>query len=203
MLLTLKGTPFIYQGDELGMTNYPFKGIDEFDDIEVKNGWKANVLTNKVSGDAYLANLRKVSRDNSRTPMQWNNSANGGFTSAAKPWLAVNPNYKEINAAQELSDPNSIYNYFRQMLAFRKKTPAMVYGEYKDLDPQNPKVFIYTRTLGNEKYLVILNFSDDSLSYSLPGGLKAGHQQIANLGGGEEGASVLKLKAWEARVYKL
>lgn len=203
MLLTLKGTPFIYQGDELGMTNYPFKGIDEFDDIEVKNGWKANVLTNKLSGDAYLANLRKVSRDNSRTPMQWNNSANGGFTSAAKPWLAVNPNYKEINAAQELSDPNSIYNYFRQMLAFRKKTPAMVYGEYKDLDPQNPKVFIYTRTLGNEKYLVILNFSDDSLSYSLPGGLKAGHQQIANLGGGEEGASVLKLKAWEARVYKL
>ncbi len=95
MLLTMKGTPFIYQGDELGMTNYPFTKIEEFDDIEVINGWKAQVLTHKVSAEDYLANLRKTSRDHARTPMQWDDSPNGGFTTAAKAWLAVNPNYKD------------------------------------------------------------------------------------------------------------
>ena len=203
MLLTLKGTPFIYQGDELGMTNYPFRSIDDFDDIEVKNGWKADVLTNKVSADAYLANLRKVSRDNARTPMQWDGSANGGFTTAPKAWLAVNPNYKDINAKQELGDPNSIYNYFKQMADLRRKTPALVYGGYQDLDPQNPKIFAYTRTMGKDKYLVVLNFSEDAVSYSLPGGLKAGQLQISNLGKAEEHTGVLHLKGWEARVYKI
>ncbi len=202
MLLTLKGTPFIYQGDELGMTNYPFTGIDQFDDIEVKNGWKADVVTGKVKADDYIANLRKTSRDNSRTPMQWDSSPNAGFTTAAKPWLAVNPNYKDINARQELSDPNSIYNYFSRMAKFREKTPALVYGNYKDLDPQNAKIFAYTRTLGQEKYLVVLNFSEDNISYTLPGGLIAGQLQISNLGTKEEKTSVLKLKGWEARVYK-
>lgn len=202
MLLTLKGTPFIYQGDELGMTNYPFTTIDEFNDIEVKNGWKANVLTNKMSGDAYLANLRKVSRDNSRTPIQWDSSTNGGFTTALKPWLAMNSNYREINAAQELADPNSVYNYFRRMLALRKKTPAFVYGDYQDLDPQNAKVFAYTRTLGDATYLVVLNFSRDSVSYSLPAGLKAGQLQVTNFESTEGGTPTLKLSPWEARVYK-
>ena len=202
MLLTLKGTPFIYQGDELGMTNYPFKNIAEFDDIEVKNGWKANVLT-KVSAEDYIANLRKTSRDNSRTPMQWDASPNGGFTTAPKAWLAVNPNYKEINAKQELSDPNSIYNYFRQMADLRRKMPAFVYGDYKDLDPKNPKIFAYTRTLGNEKYLIVLNFSEGAVSYNLPAGLKASQLVISNLGKPEDRGEVLHLKAWEARVYKL
>ena len=202
MLLTLKGTPFIYQGDELGMTNYPFTRIEEFDDIEVKNGWKADVLTGKVKGDDYIANLRKTSRDNSRTPMQWDSSPNAGFTTAAKPWLAVNPNYKDINARQELGDPNSIYNYFSKMAKFREKTPALVYGDYEDLDPQNEKIFAYTRTVAKDKYLVVLNFSEDSISYTLPGGLKAGQLQISNLSTKEEKTSVLKLKGWEARVYK-
>ena len=116
MLLTLKGTPFIYQGDELGMTNYPFTRIEEFDDIEVKNAWKAEVLTNQVSTDEFIAHMLKTSRDHSRTPMQWDDSLNAGFTTAAaKPWLAVNPNYKEINAKQALGDQDSIYNYFREM----------------------------------------------------------------------------------------
>ncbi len=202
MLLTLKGTPFIYQGDELGMTNYPFNSIEQFDDIEVKNGWKADVVTGKVKADDYIANLRKTSRDNSRTPMQWDSSPNAGFTTAAKPWLAVNPNYKEINASQELSDPNSIYNYFSRMAKFREKTPALIYGDYQDLDPQNAKIFAYTRTLGQDKYLVVLNFSEDNISYTLPGGLKAGQLQISNLGSKEEETPVLKLKGWEARVYK-
>jgi len=202
MLLTLKGTPFIYQGDELGMTNYPFTRIEEFDDIEVKNGWKADVLTGKVKADDYIANLRKTSRDNSRTPMQWDNLSNGGFTTAATAWLRVNPNYKDINARQEAGDPGSIYNYFSKMVALRKKTPALIYGDYEDLDPQNAKVFVYSRTLGREKYLVVLNFSKDNISYTMPDGLKTGQLQISNLLTKEAKTPVLKLKAWEARVYR-
>ncbi len=202
MLLTLKGTPFIYQGDELGMTNYPFKSIDDFNDIEARNGWKAEVTTGKESAEEYVADLRRTSRDNARTPMQWDGSANGGFTTAAKAWLAVNPNYKEINAKQELGDPDSIYHYFQRMIAVRKDAPALIYGDYRDLDPANAKVFVYTRTLGNEKYLVVLNFSRDAVSYALPAGVKAGHLAISNLGKAEEDAAVLHLKSWEVRVYR-
>jgi oligo-1,6-glucosidase len=203
MLLTLKGTPFIYQGDELGMTNYPFTKIEEFDDIEVKNGWKAQVLTHQVSADDYLTNLRKTSRDHARTPMQWDDSPNGGFTTAAKAWLAVNPNYKEINARQALADRNSIYNYFKEMIELRKKTPALIYGDYKDLDPKHPSIFAYTRTLGADKYLVVLNFSRNAVAYSLPAGLKVGQLTLSSLGGKEEKDSVINLRGWEARIYKL
>jgi oligo-1,6-glucosidase len=203
MLLTMKGTPFIYQGDELGMTNYPFKKIEEFDDIEVKNAWKAEVLTRQVSADEYISNLRKTSRDHARTPMQWDDSSNGGFTSASKAWLAVNPNYKEINARQALADQNSIYNYFKKMIELRKKTPALIYGDFKDVDPQNPSIFAYTRTLGADKYLVVLNFTRDDVAYTLPPGLKAGQLELSNLGTKEEKVAILKLNGWEARVYRL
>ena len=202
MLLTLKGTPFIYQGDELGMTNYPFTRIEEFDDIEVKNAWKAEVLTNQVSTDEFIAHMLKTSRDHSRTPMQWDDSLNAGFTTAAaKPWLAVNPNYKEINAKQALGDQDSIYNYFREMIEVRKKTPALIYGDYKDLDPQNPVIFAYTRTLGTDRYLVVLNFSKDEVAYTFPEGLNARELLISNLESNEENVSLVSLKGWEARVY--
>lgn len=202
MLLTLKGTPFIYQGDELGMTNYPFTSIEQFDDIQVKNGWKAEVLTGKVTADEYLAGLRGTSRDNARTPMQWDGSPNGGFTTADKPWLAVNPNYTEINAAREVQEAGSIYNYFAEMVEFRRKTPALAYGVYRDLDPQHANVFAYTRTLGSETYLVVLNFSKNDTDYLLPGGIEAGTLKISNLGSSEGNVAVLKLKGWEARVYR-
>jgi oligo-1,6-glucosidase len=203
MLLTLKGTPFIYQGDELGMTNYPFTKIDEFDDIEVKNAWKAEVLTHRIDGEDYLSHMRKTSRDHSRTPMQWDDSSNAGFTTAARPWLAVNPNYKEINARQELADQNSIYHYFKQMIELRKKNPVFVYGDYLDLDPENPSLFVYTRTLAADRFLVTLNFSTYSLAYSLPNGLKTGQLMLSNLGGSEEHTSTIHLEPWEARVYQL
>ncbi len=203
MLLTLKGTPFIYQGDELGMTNYPFKGLEDFDDIEVKNAWKEKVETKQISPEYFLEQARRVARDNSRTPMQWDESMNGGFTSGAKPWLAVNPNYKEINAKQESSDPESVYHYFQRLLAFRKTSKAFSYGSYKDLDPENAKIFAYTRTLGSEQYLVVLNFSRDTVAYSLPSGLEAGKLEMSNLGKAEENSKTLSLKGWEARIYKV
>ncbi len=202
LLLTLKGTPFIYQGDELGMTNYPFTRIEEFDDIQVKNGWKAEVLTGKVKAADYIANIRKIGRDNSRTPVQWDGTANGGFTTAETSWLAVNPNYKDINAALETADPNSIYKYFARMVALRQKTTALVYGDSKDLDPANAHVFAYTRTLGSDTYLIVLNFSKDDVAYQLPGDLKAGTLLISTLTPNEAQTSALKLRGWEARVYK-
>jgi oligo-1,6-glucosidase len=202
MLLTLKGTPYIYQGDELGMTNYPFHKIEDFDDIEVKNAYKAQVLTHQVSEDDYFANLRKTSRDNARTPMQWDSSPNAGFTTAPRAWLAVNPNYREINARQALADPDSIYNYYRKMIELRKNTPALIYGDYKDIDPQNPSIFAYTRVLGPDRYLVLLNLSKGTVAYSLPAGIKAGQLLISNLGGRESHTSNVSLKGWEARVYK-
>jgi oligo-1,6-glucosidase len=202
MLLTLKGTPFIYQGDELAMTNYPFKSIDEFDDIEVKNGWKADVLTKKVSAAEYIANLRKTSRDHSRTPIQWDDSTNAGFTTGPKAWLAVNPNYKTINAKQATADPDSVYAYFSKLIALRKKTPALVYGKYEDLDPENPHIFVYTRTLGSHKYLVVLNFSTNPVKYTLPGGVQPGTLAISNGVAPKDAGASLNLMPWEARIYK-
>ena len=202
MLLTLKGTPFIYQGDELGMTNYPFTKIEEFDDIEVKNAWKAEVLTNQVSADDFITHMLKTSRDHSRTPMQWDDSEHGGFTTAARAWLAVNPNYKEINAKQALADSDSVYHYFAKAIALRKENPALVYGDYRDLDPQNSAIFAYTRTLGGDAYLVLLNFSRSDVLYKLPQGVNAGRLLISNLGSNEENVSVLNLQGWEARVYR-
>jgi oligo-1,6-glucosidase len=203
MLLTLRGTPFLYQGDELGMTNYPFKSIKDFDDIEAKNGYKADVLTHKVSEEAYLENLRHMSRDNARTPMQWDASPNGGFTTATTPWLAVNPNYEQINAAAEVADPNSIYNYTSKLIALRHAHQAFVYGDYKDLDPENKSIFIYTRVLGAERYLVVLNFSSGPVAYTLPASVKVDSLVMSNLDTTSLVTGTLNLAGWEARIYKL
>jgi oligo-1,6-glucosidase len=181
---------------------YPFTNIDQFDDIAVKNAWKALVVSNKVSADAFLANMRKTSRDNARTPMQWDDSPNAGFTTAAKPWLAVNPNYVEINARQELADPNSIYHYFRRMVDLRRSSQAFVYGDYRDLDPLNPNVFAYTRSIGLDKYVVVLNFSKNPITYKFPDGITAKELMISNLDKTGERGNTLHLHAWEARVYR-
>ena len=134
--------------------------------------------------------------------MQWDDSPNGGFTTATKPWLAVNPNFREINAKRALEDQDSIYNYFARMIALRKRTPALIYGDYKDIDPQNPTIFAYTRTLGPDRYLVMLNFSKEEVAYPLPEGLRAGRLLVSNLESSEENALDVNLKGWEARVYR-
>ena len=131
MLLTFKGTPFIYQGDELGMTNYPFTEIEQFDDIEVRNAWNSRSVnqpgrtprnTFSICGKPVATTVARRCNGMIR-PMR-------GFTTAAKPWLAVHPNFKEINARQEVADPKSVYHYFKQVIELRKKTPAFVYGDY-------------------------------------------------------------------------
>jgi oligo-1,6-glucosidase len=203
MILTLRGTPFIYEGDELGMTNYPFTKLSQFDDIEVKNAYKAKVLTGKMSEEEFVAGAHQFGRDNSRTPMQWDSTLNGGFTTGDKPWLAVNPNYKEINAASEVADRDSVFSYTQQLIALHHARKALVYGDYKDLDPENEKVFAYTRTLGDERFLVVLNFDGAATELTLPDGVKIGSLLLSNLPTGSPvDGGTLKLRPWEARIYK-
>ncbi len=219
MILTLKGTPYLFQGDELGMTNFPFKDISEFNDIEAINAWKDEVQIRKtIVPDSYLAELRQSSRDNSRTPMQWSAAPNAGFTTAsAKPWLAVNPNYTTINAAQETADTNSVLNFTRDLIAFRAKTPALIYGDYQDIDPPSDKIFAYTRTLTpaasagrpSGQYLVVLNVSSTPIDYAIPDNRKAGTLVLSSqphlssqpfTEGNAE--NTLHLKPWEVRIYR-
>jgi len=202
MLMTLRGTPFLYQGDELGMTNYPFQSITDFDDIEVKNAYKARVLTGQVKEADYIANLRRTSRDNARTPMQWDATANAGFTGGPRPWLAVNPNYAMINAAEELANPDSVYRYTEKMVHLRSATPAFVYGDYKDLAPADPAIFAYTRTLGADRYLVVLNFSEKPAAFAVTGGIQPKQLVIGNLKGTGASGATLDLQGWEARIYR-
>ena len=203
MILTLRGTPFLYQGDELGMTNYPFKTLSDYDDIAIKNAYKAQVETGKISAADFLASQAKVTRDNARTPMQWDGSPEAGFTTGTHPWLAVNPNYKRINAAEEETDPDSVLNYTRNLIKLRAHGLAFVYGDFEDLDPQHPHVFAYTRTLGREKYLVVENFSSSPVTYALPHGLKAGTLLLSDIPSSHQAnASTLHLASWESRIYK-
>lgn len=207
MLLTLRGTPFLYQGDELGMTNYPFTRLDQFDDIEVKNAYKEKVLTGKMAEAEFVAEAHRFGRDNARTPMQWSDAPNAGFAPAsAKPWLAVNPNYTSINAAAELADPDSVYHYTQRAIALHHAHLAFVYGDYQDLDPTHLQVYAYTRTLAepgkpDQRFLVVLNYGQKPIDYTLPEGIKAGKLLLANIPGTTEAGATLHLAAWEARVY--
>lgn len=204
LLLTQRATPFIFQGQELGMTNYPFKKLSDFDDIEVKGQWQDYVETGKVSAEEFLKNAGLTSRDNSRTPFQWDDSPNAGFTTG-KPWLKVNPNYTEINAANEVNDPNSVYSYYRELIKIRHGIPALVYGRYQDLDPNNNEVYAYTRILGSEKYLIVINFKEVPIHYALPKELSINDVVIESNAKDlvNKNATALDLQPWQSGIYKL
>jgi len=188
LLLTMKGTPFIYQGDELGMTNYPFTDIGQFDDIWARTAWREQVETGRVTAADFIANQNRVSRDHARTPMQWTAGPNGGFT-AGTPWFTVNPNTDVINAEAALADPNSTYHWFRRMIALRHDHLPLVYGDYEDLLPEDERLFVYSRTLDNERLTVVLNFSRDPASSPV-----RGRPIVSNSGDGF-------LSGWDARIY--
>ena len=202
LTLTQRATPFLYQGDELGMTNYPFASIDEFDDVEVKGLWRTLVQTGQVPAEELLRNLRQTSRDHSRTPMQWSTEQNAGF-STGRPWLAVNPNYREINAAFQVDDPDSVFNHHRRLIALRRRTPALIHGAYLDIDPTHEQVFGYTRTLGDVTVLVLINMTGDAVDYALPSGLALAETLLTNVGGDAlpAGSTTVPLAGWQATIY--
>ncbi len=165
----MKGTPYIYQGEELGMTNYPFKSIDECRDIEILNAHKELVGGGRMTEEDLLAGIRAKGRDNARTPMQWDDSSEAGFTTG-KPWIGVNPNYKTINAKAELEDRNSVFYYYQKLIELRRKSEwsdIIVYGTYNLLDKDDENVFAYTRQLGDRKILVVCNVSANEVQYKL------------------------------------
>jgi len=159
-LLSMRATPYIYNGDEIGMVNTNHTNIENYQDVYTINYY--NQLKYKGEDhDGFLKSHAKISRDNGRTPMQWNDTAQAGFT-LASPWLAVNENYKTLNVEEQESNPDSVLNYFRHMIQLRKKYMTLVYGTFELVDEENQQIFAYTRQLENEKFLVVLNFSDQT-----------------------------------------
>ncbi len=165
-LLSMRGTPYYYMGDEIGMSNIKFDDINDYQDLMTINWYE---LTKQEGGDldAFIESHKLCARDNARTPIQWDTSANAGFTSGT-PWLKVNPNYTEVNVAEQESRVDSELNYFREMVQLRKSRLSLVYGEYNLLLPEHEQVYAYTRTLDDETLLVLLNFSDQQADFELP-----------------------------------
>jgi len=197
-LLTMRGTPYCYSGDELGMTNSTFSGIADYRDLAARNAYQ---LLKQQGGDeaAFFHSLQRFSRDNSRTPLQWDATVNAGFTTGT-PWIKVNPNYPTINEAAENKDSASVLNHFRRAIALRKDHAVLVYGQYQLLDAANPYIYAYTRTQGAEKVLVVLNFSSSPRTWSLPAGLRpAGKPWLNNYPALKTGAA-LELQPWQAVV---
>ena len=158
----LKGTPYIYQGEELGMTNAYMSDIADYRDIESLNAYKDLTDNSNVPAEEVMSYLKAVSRDNARTPMQWDDSKNAGF-STGEPWLKVNENYKLINAKSQISDESSVFSYYKKLIELRHSMDVMVDGVYDLILENHPDIYAYTRTLGDEKLLVLCNFSDKNV----------------------------------------
>ncbi|MDR4947171.1 alpha-glucosidase [Neobacillus cucumis] len=202
-LLTLEGTPYIYQGEEIGMTNPQFQSIHEYRDIETLNYYQQAVESGTPI-DTIMEAIWKKSRDNSRTPMQWDDSHAAGFTTG-KPWIMVNSNYQEVNVQEALKDENSIYHYYRELIALRKKHEGLVYGEYKLLLPLDPDLYVYTRKFEEEEFLIILNFFDRTPVFKLPEELSSLSAELllSNYHVEKDDLHEITFRAYEARIYKL
>ncbi|GGA31053.1 glycoside hydrolase family 13 protein [Paenibacillus physcomitrellae] len=202
LLHTLKGTPYIYQGEELGMTNVSFEKLEDYRDIEIHNMYKEKVTDGGEDHAKILKAIHAKGRDNARTPMQWSSEANAGFTTGT-PWIKVNPNYTEINAEQALADKDSIFHYYKRLITLRKENPIMVYGDYTPLLPNNEQIYAYTRTLEGEQWLVLLNFSAEEASFELPEDLNPAGKTLLIGNYPAEGRADVPLRPYEARVYRI
>ena len=203
VMLTQRATPFIYQGDELGMTNFPFERIEQYDDVEARGLWRAEVESGRVDAGEFLMHLRQTSRDHARTPMQWTGADGGGF-STGRPWLAMHPDHVDINAEEQLGDPASVLHHYRRLIVLRKRMPVLVHGRYEDIDPAHPHVFAYVRRLDTSRCLVLVNFSLATIEYALPAGTAIDDTLVDNGAGttAGKGATHVTLAPWQATVYR-
>ena len=196
----LQGTPYIYQGEELGMTNYPFRSPEDFRDIESINAYREWCGEGSVSHEVFWPCITFKSRDNARTPVQWDSSPQAGFTTGT-PWMAVNPNYKEINAKAATADPDSVFHYYRKLIALRKKYPVIVYGKYEEMMADSEELFVYTRTLDGEKLLVVCSFCNQETAFTIPGEFAGASCLISNTENMYDKAEVI-LRPYEAFVLR-
>ena len=202
MLMTMQGTPYIYQGEEIGMTNVAFDSIDDYDDVEIHNCWKERVIDGNDDPEKLLDGIRYRARDNARTPMQWDDTENAGFTTGT-PWLKVNPNYKEINVKKDLEDGQSIYRYMQSLIRMRKANEIAVYGDFKEYEPDNTQLYIYERNWEDEQMFVVLNFSEEKAMFRLPEEWSGKETELLISNYTEERPlSDLELLPYEAVVYK-
>lgn len=196
----MQGTPYVYQGEELGRCNAYFDQLEDYRDIESLNAYKELTETCGVSHEEMMGYLKRISRDNARTPMQWDDSANAGFTTGT-PWIKVNSNYKTVNAKQQTTDPDSVFSYYKELIRLRHENDIIVYGEYELLEPQNEELFIYTRSWNNEQLMVLCNFTEKDIV--IPAAVTAqipadAQILISNYVGNLESV----LRPYEARVYR-
>ena len=198
LLHGMKGTPYIYQGEEIGMTNVPFQTIDEFPDIETQNIYKERLKAGFTEEETMHA-IRAKARDNARTPMQWNAEKNAGFTEGT-PWYRVNPNYKEINVEQALADPESVFYHYQKLIQLRKEHDIMVYGTYQLLFPEDEDLYIYTRTLEEEKWLIVCNFHEKTRKFRCK---RAGQVMLSNYADTPATEKIAELRPYEAVIYQM
>lgn len=198
----MQGTPYVYQGEELGMTNVPFRDISDFRDLDSINAYHELVGQGVFTEEAMMRYLRYKSRDNARTPFQWNDEENAGFTTGT-PWIMVNPNYKEINAREQMVRADSVFNYYKKLIRMRKENEIIVYGSYDLLLPDDPELYVYTRTLGDEKLLVICNFYGNTREFELPEGWNPDRMELM-IGNYEkrDTARTLEIRSYEAVVFR-
>lgn len=195
----MKGTPYIYQGEEIGMTNYPFSGIEDFFDVESVNMYRERKQMGYPE-EEIMKSLCAKSRDNARTPMQWDNGPGAGFTKGT-PWCRVNPNYEKINAAEALKDQNSIFYYYKKLIRFRKEEPILIYGTFELLCPEDEHVFAYVREWKGKKWLVVGNFYEKSAHFDYSGKgrvLLSNYEQES-----EPRLEQMKLRPYEAAIYEI
>jgi oligo-1,6-glucosidase len=202
--LMLQGTPYIYQGEEIGMTNVAFETIEDYRDVETLNMYREYVEEKGADPKTLIKAINAKSRDNARTPFQWDDSENAGFTSGT-PWIKVNPNYKEINVRKALADSNSIFYYYKKLIELRKQNPVAVYGRYDLLLEENEKIYAFTRTLDNDRLLAILNFSGEKPAFAMPENISYSKAEllIANYDVSSDDICRFNLRPYEARVYRL
>ncbi|WP_339852182.1 alpha-glucosidase [Paenibacillus sp. FSL W7-1088] len=198
LLHGMQGTPYVYQGEELGMTNVRYP-IEEYRDIELLNLYKERV-ENGYAEEEVMESIYAKGRDNARTPMQWDVSENAGFTEG-KPWILVNSNYTEINAEESIHDPHSIYHYYKTLIQLRKEHEVIIYGDYELLYPEDTNLFAYTRTLGETKLLVLCNFYGKVIPFQLTSEF-AGDKSLL-ISNYSDVVSENTLRPYEARIYLL
>ncbi|MDT7612535.1 MAG: oligo,6-glucosidase [Pseudonocardiales bacterium] len=197
-----RGTPYIFQGEELGMTNVPFETLDEFRDIESLNQYAEMTGSKLATPDEALAALRIMSRDNGRTPMQWDAGPWAGF-SMAQPWIPINPNYTEINAEAAIVDPDSVFHHYRKLIELRHSEPVVVHGSFHMLLPHDEQIYAFLRRLGGVELLVLGNFSSADAVVDLPDAAEwAGADLLLGTQPDPEPGAPLVLRPWEGRVYR-
>ena len=201
LTLTQRGTPILYQGEEIGMTNYNFSELNQFDDLEVL-GNLSKAISSGISKKEYILHLNKTSRDHSRTTMQWSSGTKGGFSNGNNNWFLSNPNHDRINVENDLNNEDSIFHFYRKLLQIRKQSKDLIYGHYFDLDPNHQNIFIYQRVGLKTTYLIILNMSDSLINYNF-NNLTEYSLEFSNQNTRPRiSSNQIELLAWDALMFK-